>query len=84
MAKIKRENLEEHLLEKQFNYIQLTVLDAAFTKDWPKKWTLTKKQHEDWKTYCIYTIKKVCKINRTKAIATFEYLNGKFGLKIKG
>jgi len=83
MAKINRENLEEHLIEKQFNYIDLTVLDALFNPTWKESWFLTQKQHEEWKKYCIITIKKVLKVNTNKAKTTFDYLNEYFGLKIK-
>lgn len=84
MPKLKREQLEEHLLEKQFNFIELTVLDALFNSDWKEKWFLSQKQHNDWKKYCIKTLKKVLKINSLKAKTIFnDYLNKYYGLKIK-
>jgi len=83
MARIKREQLEEHLVEKQFNYLDLTILDALFTPDWKEKWTLTQKQHDDWEKYCMSTLKKVLKINKSKAAYNFKYLKKNFGLKIK-
>lgn len=83
MTKIKRDQLLEHLIEKQFNYLELTLLDAIFTKNWRENWVLSKKDHENWKKYCLFTIKKTLKVNRNKAKTTFEYIKENFGLKIR-
>lgn len=82
MSKIKRDQIGLHLIEKQFNYIEKTVLDAIFDKTWKESWELTQEQHEKWKKYCIFTMKKVLKINKTKATETFEWLNKTYGLKV--
>ena len=83
MAKINRNNIHEHLIEYQFNLIERTVFDALFDKEWLSNWELTQEQHDKWKKYSIATIKKVLKINKTKAEETFEWLNCSHGIKIK-
>ncbi len=81
--KLSRENLLEHLIEKQLNELQLTTIDAIFEPKWRDKWTLTKEEHEKWKKYCISTMSKILKCNKKKVKESFEWLNQTYGLKIK-
>lgn len=83
MSKINRTNLYEHLLEKQFNLIEFTLLDAVFTKNWREEWCLTKEQSIAFEKYAIPLIKKVFKINTNKAKSTFAWFREHHGLKIK-
>jgi len=83
MPKINRENLLEHLIEKQFNELQLTMIDAIFEPKWKDKWTLTREEHEKWKKYCISTMKKVLKCNNAKIKESFKWLEENYGLKVK-
>jgi len=82
-AKITKDNILEHLVEYQFNLIELTTLDALFEKDWRKKWTLTPEQFEQFRKYSIPLLKKIYKFNTNKAKWNFEWIVDKFGLKVK-
>jgi len=82
-AKITKDNILEHLVEYQFNLIELTTLDALFEKDWRTKWTLTPEQFEQFRKYSIPLLKKIYKFNTNKAKWNFEWIIDKFGLKVK-
>ncbi len=82
MAKITRDNLYHHLLEKQFNIIEKCTYDAVFDKDWASKWFITQKQHDDFMKYSINLIKKVCKINTNKAKEAYHNFRLNHGLNI--
>lgn len=84
MKKINRDNFYAHLLEKQFNILELTTFDALFEKDWASKWTITQKQHDEFKKYAIRLIKKVLKVNTNKAKEAFDYFYYLHGLEILG
>ena len=83
MSKINRTNLYEHLLEKQFNYLEKTLLDALFEKNWREEWTITKVQSIAFEKYAIPLIKKTLKINTNKAKSTFDWFKQIHALKIK-
>ena len=80
---ITRENLLEHLVEKQFTYIEKTTIAALFNPKWKEEWTISKEKHEEWKKYCKFVMKKVLKFNGGKAKETFEWLDCWWGLKVK-
>jgi len=81
--KIKRENIELHLIEKQFNLIELTMLDAFFEHKWREKWTITKKQQEKFKQYAIPLIKKTLKCSKQKAQVALDKFIQQFGLRVE-
>ncbi len=82
-AKINRANILEHLVERQFNLIEKTMLDTVFNKNFREEWTLTKEQHETLKNYAIPLMKKVFKFNKQKAIDNFRWFMWTYGLKVK-
>ena len=82
--KINRDNFYPHLLEKQFNIIELTTFDALFDKEWTTKWTITQKQYDDFRKYSIALIKKTLKVNTNKAKEIFDYFYFLHGLNILG
>lgn len=80
--KIKRENLEKHLLEYQLEMIGKTLVDTL--KDsWRFDNTLTTLQKEKFEKYSIKLIKKVLKCNKTKAQEAFDKFFFLFGLRLK-
>jgi len=83
MGKINRQNIEEHLIEKQFNLIELTILDALFDHKWKDKWTLTPEQANKFKTYAIPLIKKTLKCSKQKAQVALDKFIEQFGLKVE-
>ncbi len=80
---ITRENLLEHLVEKQFTYIEKTTIAALFNPKWKEEWTISKEKHEEWKKYCKFVMKKVLKFNNSKFLETFKWLENEYGLKIR-
>lgn len=84
MAKIiNRNNIYEHLLEKQFMLVERTMLDALFDKNWREEWRITKAQSVAFEKYAIPLIKKVFKCNKQKALSTFTWFKEMHSLKIK-
>jgi len=83
MKKIKRENIEEHLMEYQLNLLELTMLDACFNHKWREEWTLTKEQANKFKTYSIPLIKKTLKCSKTNAQIALDRFIETYGLKVK-
>lgn len=83
MKKVNRNNIEMHLIEKQFNLLELTALDALFDKNWKEKWTITQEQYNHLKQYAIPLIKKTLKCSKTKAQVAFDKWQEMYGLKIE-
>lgn len=83
MKKINRNNIEMHLIEKQFNLLELTALDALFHHDWREKWTLTQEQQNTFKAYSIPLIKKTLKCSKSRAEVALDRFLNMYGLKIK-
>ena len=79
--KVKRENIYQHLLEKQFNLVEKVTFDA-FIEDW-RQWEITKEQAEEFKKYFISLVKKVLKISKKKAEIAYIKFEQQHGLKIK-
>lgn len=82
-AKITRENIYLHLLEKQFNLLDLTIQDAILEKGWQQLWEVEESKFDEFKIYAINLIKRVFKCNKSKAVSTFEWFEFNHGLKIK-
>ena len=85
MVKVTRNNLSEHLIEKQFSLIGKTVQEAVNSNTkWKEEWTISSEKQEEFIKYAIPLIKRVFKCSRSKAIS--NALNPfllNFGLKIK-
>ena len=78
---INRNNLYLHLIEKQFNILELTTQDALLY-NW-REWTITQKQADKFEKYAIALIKKTLKCNKTKAGIAFSRFIADHGLLIK-
>jgi hypothetical protein len=83
MAKINRENIADHLVDYQLGMIGKSTQEAYMTREWYSKWTMTQKQHDEFKAYAIPLMKKVFKINKSRAEANFQWFDLEFGLRIK-
>jgi hypothetical protein len=59
-------------------------MDTLDDDNWYFNITMTLKQHEEFRKYSIKLIKKLFKCNTGRAIATFQWFNLAFGLRIKG
>ena len=56
--------------------------EAKATPEWYSEFTMTTEQHKTFKGYAIPLIRKVFKINKTRAEDTFKWFNFQYGLKI--
>ena len=83
MKRINRENISDHLLDYQLGIIGKSTQEAFMTKEWYSKWTMTEEQHNQFKAYAVPLMKKVFKINKTRAEANFQWFDLQFGLRIK-
>ncbi len=81
--KIKREQLYEHLLERQFMLVERTILDAVFDKEWWKKWWITPEQYESFEEYSLALIKKTLKCSSKKAKVAFDKFIELHGLPVQ-
>jgi hypothetical protein len=81
--KITRDNLAEHLFEKQLEIIQKPVQEAISNKNWRNEWYMTQDQYIEFELYTIPLIKKVYKCSKKNAIKTFDFFRIHFGLNIK-
>lgn len=79
--KINRTNIARHLLEYQLNMIGKTTVDTKNQSNWFKKWSITERDYNFFKSYAIPLLKKTFKCNTTKAVETFDWFNMQFGLK---
>jgi len=82
--KINRENITKHLIEKELEMVGKSMVDTLDDDQWWFNITMTRAQHEEFRTYTIKLIKKVFRCNSSRATATFEWFNLAFGLRIKG
>lgn len=83
MAIVNRNNIYQHLLEKEFNLIERTIQDALLERNWKEEWTITKEQMQEFENYAIPLLKRTFKFNTKKAISTFAWFWLQHGLKIK-
>jgi hypothetical protein len=83
MAKINRENIADHLVDYQLGMVGKSTQEAFMTREWYSKWTMTQEQHDQFKAYAIPLLKKVFKINKSRAEGVFAWFDLQFGLRIK-
>lgn len=82
--KITRENITKHLLVYQLSLVGKTLIDTFDEEEWYKVFTLTAQQKEEFDKYALTLIRKVCKINKRKAIDALKWFDLGYGLAIKG
>ena len=80
--KITRQNLVNHLIQKELDYVGKTVDGVKDEPDWYTNYTLTPEQHDEWKSYCLKTIKKVLRTTKHRTESEFAWLDLMYGLKV--
>jgi hypothetical protein len=80
---INRDNIYQHLLEKEFNLIDMTIQNALLERNWKEKWTITKEQLQQLEDYAIPLLKKTFKFSTKKAVSTFAWFWLQHGIKVK-
>ena len=81
--KINRENCARHLVEKELEMVGKTMMDTLDDMEWYSNITMTRVQHEEFRKYSITLIKKIFKVNSTKAKAIFDWFDFAYGLRVK-
>ena len=84
VTKINRDNCARHLVEKELDMVGKTMMDTLDDMEWYSNITMTKIQHEEFRLYSIRVIKKIFKVNTSKAIEIFNWFYVAYGLRIKG
>ena len=82
-AKVNRANITRHLIEYQLDMVGKRLVDTLEDDMWYFNWTMTQKQHEEFKRYAIPLLKKIFKFNKGRAESTFGWFDLQFGLRIK-
>lgn len=82
-VKITRENCARHLVEKELEMVGKTMMDTLDDMEWYRNITMTKVQHDEFKKYSIGVIKKVFKVNTSKADSIFNWFDLAYGLRVK-
>jgi hypothetical protein len=82
--KITRENCARHLVEKELEMVGKTMIDTIDDMEWYSNITMTKVQHEEFRKYSIALIKKIYKVNTSKAEGIFNWFDFAYGLRVKG
>jgi succinate dehydrogenase flavin-adding protein (antitoxin of CptAB toxin-antitoxin module) len=59
------------------------LVDTLDDDMWYFNWTMTQKQHEEFKAYAMPLLKKIFKFNKSRAEETFGWFDLQFGLRIK-
>ena len=81
--KINRENIQRHLLEYQLSLVNKTIEDTLDDDKCYFNWTLTTEQYLSFRKYSVNLIKKIFRINRSKAEKNFDWFILGYGLRIK-
>jgi hypothetical protein len=81
--KINKNNIDQHLINKQLSYIGKSIDDIKNDPNWFNNNKLTKRQYEKWKKYSIKVIQEVCDLDRQQAEYEFEWFYLNHGLMIK-
>lgn len=81
--KIKRENIQTHLIEYQLNMIGKTILDVKEDEEWYYNNTFNQQQYELFRAYAVPLIKKTFRCNTKKAEQTFDWFNLNYGLRLQ-
>jgi hypothetical protein len=84
MEKLTRENLVQHLVDYELNMVGKTRLNAIDDDRWYFNFTMTRKQHNEFKVYAIKLIRKIYKCNRLRGEKWFDQFDMAYGLRIKG
>lgn len=81
--KITRSNVARHILEYQLNLVGKKTSDTKLNDNWADDWTITQREYDYLHSYSIPLLKKVLKVNKTKALEIFDWWFMMFGLKQK-
>ena len=83
VKKLTPETLSKHLVEKQLAYIGKTFDEIKDDPEWYSNNTMTQKQYNEWKEYCIEEIKKTYNFTKQQANIEFEWFSLGYSLSIK-
>lgn len=81
--KTKREEILTIMLNKQLVKYDLTIEDVKKILNWFSKYTMTNDEFEEWKYFCITTMRKELRFSKKLAEKEFASINLNWGLRIK-
>lgn len=80
--KVTKNNVVNHLINKELAYVGKTIEDIKDDPEWYRNNTMTKEQYEEWKEYSKKTLKKVLRFNKKFIDREFAMLDLMYGLKV--
>ena len=81
--KDKREEVLTIMLNKQLEKYNLTIEDVKKMTNWFQKYTMTNDEFEEWKYFCITTMRRELKFSKKQAEKELNSINLNWGLRIK-
>lgn len=81
--KDKREEVLTIMLNKQLEKYNLTIEDVKKMSNWFQKYTMTNDEFEEWKYFCITTMRRELKFSKKQAEKELNSINLNWGLRIK-
>lgn len=79
--KLTKDNLVNHMINKQLEYVGKTIEDVKDDPNWYTNNTLTKEQHAEWKEYCLKLMKKHL-VRKHRLDYEFGMFDLMYGLKV--
>lgn len=78
-----KKEIWKDLINKELEKYNVTVEDIKEDKDWFSKYTFdSKEEYNNWRDYCIETIKKHYKISKKRAEREFAMFSLCYGLRM--
>jgi len=81
--KLTRHTLADHLIEYQLAMVGKTLDQATAEPKWYSEWTMTSRQHDEFKAYAVPLISKAYRCSKTASAQTFSWFDLQYGLRIK-
>jgi hypothetical protein len=79
----KKEEILTIMLNKQLLKYNLKLEDVISIPNWFSKYTMTTNEFEEWKSFCITTMRKELRFSKKLAEKEFNSINLNWGLRIK-
>lgn len=80
--KISRVDVMDYLIVTELAIVGKTKLDTLDCEDWQFDWTITRVKYNKFRVESIKLIKDTFKCRRDRAVATFDWFYGEFGVRI--
>ena len=71
------------MIEKQLSFVGLKFDDILKSQTWYSEHFVTQKQHDEWRSFCIDTMRKKLRYTKKYAEAQFSFMNLMYGFRTK-